>query len=118
MPMKFPPIKISELERSQLTAMTNHQGFAVLQKMMEQVVKQSTVQMLTIEPTDPARAQKISDLQAVAYAQNSFCSELLRNIAWQQQQEIAELEAEDEPEQTPAELRLADAMIQAGYIKQ
>jgi hypothetical protein len=114
--MKTPLIKITPVERAALTQMTMHAGMPVLHRIMEQIVTHSSVQLMSVEPTDPQRAQKIADLQAVAYAQRSFCQTLFDNIDWQRAQEMAD-EEDDEPEQTSQEQALSKALIQAGYIK-
>lgn len=110
--IKFPPTVLSIQDRQALAALTYHAGFKVLQKLMESRVQQATVQMLTVQPDDPDRLKKIADLQAQAFARNSFCAELLEDVNWQLQQDIAE---SDEPEEAPT--ALGEALKKTGYIK-
>lgn len=95
---KFPPTKLTPGDRQALTVLTYQPGFKVLQHLMEIRVQQATVQMLEVAPDDPQRSQKISDLQGLAYAMNSFCADLLQDINWQVQAEMAEQDAKTTPE--------------------
>ena len=98
-----------------LTSMTYTPGWAVLKHLMEHQVSIATVAMLEIKPDDADRDKKLSTAQSVAYAMNTFCAELMKDIQYQVNIEMQEEEAE-EPEDAN-QIRLRTALTQAGYIK-
>lgn len=113
---KYKPTPLSPIERQQLAALTYHEGFRVLQRLMEVRVQTATVAILGVDPTDEHRQQKISDLQAQAYARNSFCAELLDDINWQLQQEIAEQESQIEDNYDPGQQAVINAALKMGIF--
>lgn len=115
---KFAPTPLSPGDRQALTVLTYQQGFKVLQHLMEVRVQQATVQMLSVAPDDPQRVQKISDLQAQAFARNSFCEELMNEIDWQVKSELAEQEATAAPEMDTANQALLNAALRMGIFTQ
>jgi tRNA A37 threonylcarbamoyladenosine synthetase subunit TsaC/SUA5/YrdC len=102
------PSTLSLHERQELASLAMHGGWAVLQRLMERRVSFATVAILKVSPTDPDRAQKISNLQAIAYAQNEFCQDIFNDVNWQ----IAALSVNDE-----GEPEVSPALIKAGYYR-
>ena len=113
--MKPKPTELTQADRVALTSMTYTPGWSVLKHLMEQRVTIATVAMLEIAPTDKDRAEKLSTAQAVAYAMNAFCAELMKDIQYQVNIEMQE--EETEPEEDAGQKRLRQALNQLGILK-
>jgi hypothetical protein len=111
---KFPPSDLTPIEKQALLALTYHDGWKVLVRLMERRVKNATVRMLDIKPDDPNRAQLMDKLQSDAFAKNDFCDELMQEVNWH----VQTASGDDEDEASPAEEKIIDAAVKAGYIKQ
>lgn len=109
------PTVLALADRAALVSLTYHQGFDVLKRLMESKVQFSLAQILLVAPDDTNRAQKISDLQAVAYARDSFCKELCEDLDWQRkQEESGNIAPEEEDVATQA---FRKAAIAAGILE-
>lgn len=114
--MKLKQTELAPLDRQQLTSLLYHPGFTVLKHLMEQRVSAATVEMLGVAPDDPDREKKIATLQAVAYAQNAFCADLIKDVQYQVMLDTTPDGVE--PEEDEHEKLIRKAMMQAGYLKQ
>lgn len=92
-------ITLTPAERSELAALVNHRGWAVLTKIMQGECQAATADCIKADPTEE---KKVLALQLNARATNAFCTRLLAGIAFQvneglyeeQEQAEAQLEAE------------------------
>lgn len=101
-------MKLSPIEKQALAALTYHEGFKVLVRLMERRVQNATARMLDVAPDDSDRATKISLLQSDAFARNAFCAELLEEVNWHN----ASIAAED-----AEEAEEATVLTKVGYVQ-
>jgi hypothetical protein len=112
---QFNPTELSQSEKEALLSLTYYPGWAVLRKLMEKRVQNATVRMLDVKPDDPKRAELISNLQADAFAKDSFCQELFQDVNWNIQSLAEEDEAEPE---SPGLAKAMEAARKLGILKE
>jgi hypothetical protein len=108
------PTELTSTDRMYLTRLVYDPGFTVLKALMEKRVAAATVAILEVQPTDPDRNKKILALQTVAYAVNTFCNDLFKDVQWQVASEMQE--EETEPEETAKQKEFREALVRVGIL--
>jgi hypothetical protein len=120
--IKFGPSTLSLQDRAALVSLTYQPGWQVLVKLMEARVQQSTVQMLNVAPDEENRQAKLDSLQAVAFAQNSFCDDLMKDVQWQVTKDMEEPEVANPQLFAASQSQISDnlknALLKAGFLKE
>jgi len=110
---KYPPMELATTDKQALAALSYHEGFKVLVKIMERRVQTATARMLEIAPDTPNRDQLLKDFQADAFGKNAFCAELLEEINWHR----LSLDQDEEEPETAQQKNLRAAMEAVGYVR-
>lgn len=73
------PIELTQQERAFLFAMTHHQGWEVMLKLMDTICREATEAVIKCDTTEE---KQILALQNTARATNKFCAELIKQVSW------------------------------------
>ena len=98
--------KLTPEKRTQLATLTVQPGWIVLVELMEEACESSTRKVIAVNPANPLRRQLMDSLQAIAYAQNAFCRQVLDSCAWHTQS----LQVETEQANLEQERLVAEAL--------
>ena len=67
-------------ERMQLAQLTNHPGWAVLVKVMAEACRNSTEDVIKLDPTSERYSQNLEKLQMTARAMSKFSNSVLSSV--------------------------------------
>lgn len=85
-------------EKLYLNALTNHEGFPVLVKLLNEACKKATEEVIKIDPQDNNYERKLAAAQNTARAKNSFCTDVIKTIRWRVVEGVNEIAIEKQEE--------------------
>jgi hypothetical protein len=67
-------------DKQYLGGLSQHPGYPILQRLMEDACRQATEAVIRLDPTDNEYDRKLKSLQMTARIMNDFCATLIKSI--------------------------------------